>query len=145
MEKKILVVEDDASVRNVLEKAFRKNGYTVQSAESAEQALEILKQEDIHVMFLDLKLPGMNGVDLCKQIRKDKPNAIIHAMTGYTSLFEAGQCLNAGFCADYFVKPVNIEVIYKAAQDAFERLDTMGQKQIDGGMSKGLYLPSWPK
>ena len=46
------------------------------------------------------------------------------------------QCLNAGFCADYFVKPVNIEVIYKAAQDAFERLDTMGQKQIDGGFSE---------
>lgn len=84
-------------------------------------------------MFLDLKLPGMNGVGLCRQIRKDKPNVIIHAMTGYTSLFEAGQCLNAGFCADYFVKPVNLEVICKAAQDAFEMLDTVEQKQIDGG------------
>ena len=133
MEKKILVVENDVPVRNVLEKAFRKNGYTVRSAESAEQALEILKQEDIQVMFLDLKLPGMNGVDLCRQIRKDKPNANIHAMTGYTSLFDAGQCLNAGFCADYFVKPVNLEVICKAAQDAFEMLDTVEQKQIDGG------------
>lgn len=135
MEKKVLVVEDDASVREGLEKGFAKKGYAVLSAESAEQALEILKQEDIRVMFLDIKLPGMNGVDLCKKIRADKPNAMIHAMTGYTSLFEAGECLNAGFCSDYFVKPVDIELLCKAAKDAFERLDTVRQNQ-NGGVDK---------
>jgi DNA-binding response OmpR family regulator len=115
------IVEDDAPIRNVVEKAFIKHGYTVQSAESAEAALEILKQENIQVMFLDLKLPGISGVDLCKQIRKDKPIAIIYAITGYTSLFELGECREAGF-DDYFAKPVELEILWKAARDAFEKL-----------------------
>lgn len=125
MEKKILIVDDNAAVRNVLEKGFTKNGYTVQAAENAEEALEILKEEDIQVMFLDIMLPGMNGMDLCKEILKDRPNAIIHAMTGYSTLFEAGQSLDAGFCCNYFVKPLNLDILFKAADEAFEKLQTM--------------------
>ncbi|MCK4792604.1 MAG: response regulator [Desulfobacteraceae bacterium] len=122
MNNTVLVVDDEAPILNMLERAFIKNGYTVRSAESAEEALKILKHENIQVMFLDLKLPGISGVDLCRQIRKDKPIAIIYAITGYTSLFELAECREAGF-DDYFTKPVELEILWKAARDAFEKLD----------------------
>ncbi|MBW1794006.1 MAG: response regulator [Deltaproteobacteria bacterium] len=122
MNNTILVVDDEEAIRNLLERAFTKAGYTVHSAESGEEALEILKQENIQVMFLDLKLPGMSGVELCTKIRKDKPIALIYAMTAYTSLFELADCREAGF-DDYFTKPFELKVLFKAAEDAFEKIE----------------------
>ncbi len=121
-QKKILVVDDEKPIRNMLEQAFSRAGYQVQSAESAEEVVALLENDKIHVMFLDLNLPGMNGVELCVKIRKDMPMAIIHALTGYVSLFELVDCRNAGF-DDYFVKPVNMTILLKAAEYAFEKLD----------------------
>ena len=121
-EKKILVVDDEEPTRDVFEQAFRKVGYTVHPAKSGEEALKILKDENIQVMFLDLNMPDMNGLELCQEIRKDSPMAIIHAVTGYASLFELSDCRDAGF-DDYFDKPINLEQLYKAAQSAFDRLD----------------------
>jgi DNA-binding response OmpR family regulator len=122
MNNKILVVDDEEAIRNLLERAFTKAGYTVHSAENGEEALEILKQENIQVMFLDLKLPGMSGVELCTKIRKDKPIALIYAMTAYTSLFELADCRDAGF-DDYFTKPFELKILFKAAEDAFEKIE----------------------
>ncbi|MCD6138148.1 MAG: response regulator [Deltaproteobacteria bacterium] len=121
MMKKLLVVDDEIAIRNMFQETLRRAGYTVRLAESGEKALEILEKENIQVIFLDLKLPGMNGVDLCRRIRKDKPIAVLYAVTGYASLFDLAECREAGF-DDYFIKPVDIEVISKAAQDAFEKL-----------------------
>jgi len=118
---KILIVDDDEAIVKLFELTFLRAGYEVRSALSAEEALTLLQDEKIHVMFLDLNLPGMNGIELCAQIKKDIPMAIIHAVTGYASLFELTDCKEAGF-DDYFKKPVKIKVLVKAAQDAFEKL-----------------------
>ncbi len=122
MDKKILVVDDEEAIRHMLNTAFSRAGYTVVCAESAEAGLQVLEQDDIHVMFLDLKLPQMNGVDLCKQIRRDRPLDVIYAITGYTSLFELAGCREAGF-DDYFSKPAELQTLLRAAGDAFEKLD----------------------
>jgi len=122
MEKKILVVDDEVAVRDLLEDAFGIEGYDVRLAEGAETAFEILKEEDIEVIFLDLKLFGMNGIELCKQIRKDNPIAIIFAMTGWAALYDIEECREAGF-DDFFTKPVHTEMLLKAVDGAFERLN----------------------
>ena len=127
MENKILVVDDEAAIRDSFEKAFTAKGFFVRCAETAEEALEILKVENIQVMFLDLNLPEMSGVELCKRIRKDKPVSMIHAVTGYTSLFELVDCREAGF-DDYFTKPVELKSLFKAADDAFEKLNRWKQQ-----------------
>ena len=118
---KILVVDDERSVIKLMENVFRKQGYDIRSAESAEEALEILENEKIHVMFLDLNLPGMNGVELCREIRKQLPMALIYAITGYASLFQLSDCREAGF-DDYFKKPVAIETLTRTAESAFQKL-----------------------
>ncbi len=126
-DKKILVVDDEKAIISLLKQAFSRAGFEVRSAESAEEALKVLEQEDITVMFLDLNLPGMNGMDLCKRIKKDKPMAIVFAVTGYASLFELVDCREAGF-DDYFKKPVDMKSIVKAANEAFERIDRWKKK-----------------
>ncbi len=122
MTKKILVVDDEAPVRDLLKDTFCNEGYKVRLAEGAETAFEILREENIKVIFLDLKLFGMNGIELCKQIKKNNPTAIIFAMTGWAALYDIEECREAGF-DDFFTKPVQIDMLLKAVDDAFEKLD----------------------
>jgi len=79
MEKAILVVDDEISIREIFEETFHDTDYELRSAENADQALDILNGKDIDVIFLDLKLFGMNGIELCRQIRKSKPVSLICA------------------------------------------------------------------
>jgi len=121
-EKKILVVDDEATIRVMLKSAFRRVGYSVYSVASGEEALEILRHEYIPVMFLDLGLETMSGFDLCELIRKKHSNVIIFALTGFAKLFGQREISEAGF-DDYFVKPVSIETLYRAVSQAFEKID----------------------
>jgi len=126
-EKKILVVDDEKAILNLLKQAFLRAGFVVVPAESAEEALNVLEQEELYVMFLDLNLPGMNGIELCRRIKKDKPMAIVFAVTGYASLFELADCREAGF-EDYFKKPADIKTLVKVANDAFEKIERWKRK-----------------
>ena len=107
--------------------AFEKEGYDVICAESAENALELLRRKNPQIIFLDLKLSGMSGVDLCRKIRRDHPIACIYAMTAYTSLFDLAECREVGF-DDYFVKPVDLKLFFKSTEDAIEKLDRWGRR-----------------
>jgi CheY-like chemotaxis protein len=122
LERKLMIVDDEVSIRDLFLSAFSDAGYSVHLAENGEQALRILKQQEIDLIFLDLKLFGMNGIELCRQIKKDKPVSIIYAITGWTGLFEVEECREAGF-DDYFTKPFQLDVLFRAVEDAFEKLD----------------------
>jgi len=126
-EKRILVVDDEPHIRDMYALAFSKAGYGFQKAESAEEALDILKKERYWVMFLDLNLPGMNGVDLCRRICKAYPMTISYAVTGYASLFDLNECREAGF-DDYFIKPTSLADMVAAAEHAFKKLERWKQR-----------------
>jgi CheY-like chemotaxis protein len=127
VDRKILIVDDESSIRELFESAFSKPGYEVHLAENGEQALAILKQYNIDLIFLDLKLFGMNGIELCRRIRKDKPISIIYAITGWAGLFEVEECREAGF-DDFFTKPFQLEIIFKAVENAFDKLNRWRRK-----------------
>ncbi len=121
-EKKILMVEDEQPIRDMYSQAFSNAGYLVKTAKSAEDAIKILENERYWVMFLDLNLPEMNGIDLCRKIRREYPMAICYAVTGYASLFELNDCREAGF-EDYFTKPVNLSDLLNTAAHAFTKIE----------------------
>lgn len=127
MDKKLLIVDDERSIRDLFQQAFSQPDYQVHLAENGEQALDILKQNDIDLIFLDLKLFGMNGIELCRRIRQDKPISIIYAITGWTGLFEVEECREAGF-DDFFTKPVKLDVLFRAVENAFEKLDRWARR-----------------
>jgi CheY-like chemotaxis protein len=122
MPRKIMVVDDDEGVRALLAAAFGGAGYTVFPVGAAEEALGLVTRENIQVAFIDLQLPGMSGLELCRKIRKDRAVDILFALTGYASVFDLVECREAGF-DDYFTKPFDPAALVKIAHDAFVRLD----------------------
>jgi len=122
VKEKILIVDDEQTVREMMYEALGDGNYDVLLAEGAEDALTIAEKEDLTCVFLDLKLFGTNGIELCRTIRKIRPLSIIYAMTGWSGLFEIEECREAGF-DDYFPKPLNLETIFKAVEEAIEKRD----------------------
>jgi len=122
LNKKILIVDDDPPILRLLSQLFTKAVYDVSTAENAQDALKIIEDSNIMVMFFDLNMPMMNGMELCKRVKNLKPISIIYAITGYASLFELSECLDVGF-EDYFKKPVNISTLLKSAESAFEKMN----------------------
>ena len=116
--KKILVVDDEESIRSLFSAALTHKGYTVYSAESGEKALELLEDEPISVMFLDLNLPGINGIELCREVIRKSPDTIAYAVTGYSSNYKSAECRTAGF-SGYFSKPMPLDQLWSAAEEAF--------------------------
>jgi DNA-binding response OmpR family regulator len=123
---KLLIVDDETSILTLLEQVFSNTGIEIVTAQSAEEALEILERDTFHVMLLDLNLPGMSGIELCRIIRQRQPMAIVFAMTGYSSLFELSDCREAGF-EDYFKKPVKLSSLLKNTKAAFEKINRWKQ------------------
>ncbi len=122
LKKKILVTDDEKAILMLFEKAFSRKGFEVRTASSAKEALALLENEEISVMFLDLNMPEMDGLKLCRQIKKNRPMSIIFAITGYASMFELVECRDVGF-DDYFKKPVDLKKMIDATNDAFEKLN----------------------
>ncbi|MDR3569405.1 MAG: response regulator [Syntrophobacteraceae bacterium] len=123
--RRIMVVDDEVSICEMMKRAFTGSGFEVETAGSAEKAIELIKSYKYLVFFLDLNLPGMNGIELCRSIRKDNPLTITYAVTGYARIFEAFDCRDAGF-EDYFTKPVAIKTLLQAAENAFQKLERWG-------------------
>jgi len=128
--KKILVVDDEVPILSMMKEVFGLKGYKVTTAQSAEEAVKILGEEVFMVMFLDLKLPDMSGIELCKRIRRDNLVAVIYAFTGYTNLYGMRECRSAGF-DDFFVKPVALNVLLKAADDGFKKIERWKVREFD--------------
>ncbi len=124
---KILIVDDEESMRDILSMTLSDAGYDPVTATSAEEAIDIMQKDPAWVLFVDLKLPGKNGTEFCRIVRDEWPMAVLHAVTGYSSLFELTDCRDAGF-EDYFTKPVDRKLIVEAARYAFKKLDRWTKK-----------------
>lgn len=121
-EKRVMVVDDQEVIREMFKAAFERAGYTVLTAGSAEEALEIMPKTPCSVLFLDLDLPGMNGIELCRIVRKKWPMVVPYAVTGYSTLYQLIECREAGF-EDYFPKPAKISDLRAAVERAFEKIE----------------------
>jgi DNA-binding response OmpR family regulator len=121
-DKSILLVDDDPIIRFAYSRLFTTAGYQVKTAESAEQALEMMRATPAPVLFLDLSLPAMSGVELCRVVRQEWPWSISIAVTGFTSIFEVAACREAGF-EDYYTKPVDPKELIAAAKAAHDKLE----------------------
>ena len=103
--KKILVVDDEQEIADLVEIYLVSDGYKVFKASNAQDGLDILDKEDIHLCLLDIMMPGMNGLEMCKKIRETNNIPIIMLSAKSTDL---DKILGLGTGADdYVVKPFN--------------------------------------
>ncbi|NLY44040.1 MAG: response regulator transcription factor [Clostridiaceae bacterium] len=106
MQKKVLVVEDEASIRKFLAINLNRSGFQVLECESGEEALKLIEKEEVIVAILDVMLPGMDGFELCQQIRKTEPEMIIIMLTAKGQDMDKIMGLELG-ADDYMIKPFN--------------------------------------
>lgn len=113
---KILIVDDEEIIRKSLAEWFDNAGYRTELAEDGYSALRILRERDIDVVFLDLKMPGMDGVEVLKEIKKKNlcPNVIM--ITAYGTIQNAVEAMKIG-ALDYIVKPFEIEDLQKVVEN----------------------------
>ena len=104
----ILIVDDEEIVRESLSSWLELDGYEVGVAENGARALERLPEKDWNLAMVDLKMPGMDGIELMDEIRKVKPETIVIIMTAYATVDTAVQAMKKG-AYDYIVKPFNPE------------------------------------
>ena len=107
MRPKILVVEDDAAIRELIHIFLEKSGFESFTAISAEAGLDILKSQEIGIVLTDVQLPGMNGLELTKIIRKSY-NADVIIMTGYSLDYTIEESMARG-ASDLIIKPIRLE------------------------------------
>src|SRR5689334_5075976 len=87
----LMVVDDERAVREGCRDAAHMAGFNTFIADSAEHAIKILEQHPVDIVLLDLRLPGMNGVEALKTIKSRRPNAVVITMTGFATISSAVQ------------------------------------------------------
>ena len=124
---KILLVDDEERFLATTQKLLTKKGYDVSTANSGNKALELLDQKTIHVVILDVKMPGMDGIETLKAIKKQHPMVEVIMLTGHATVESAIQGLKSG-ASDYLMKPADIDDLVHRAEDAYSRRQQLEEK-----------------
>ncbi len=124
MSRRVLLVEDDPVSSYVLTLILGKLGMSVRSAENAETALEMLQQSDFDLVFMDVQLPGMDGLEAVRAIRSDarfesNSDISVIALTAYALAGDRERILDAGLDG-YLAKPVEMDVLIKELRRVFD-------------------------
>jgi len=119
-ELRVLVVDDEPHVRAALASWLREDGYQVLTAESGEQALDRLAARGAEILLVDIKMPGMSGLELQARVRELAPETTVIVMTAHASVETAVQALKQG-AYDFIVKPFDPESMSRLVAKAAER------------------------
>lgn len=120
--KRILVVDDDESLRWVTQAQLQQSGYEVTAAASGNEGLASIQQTPPDLVITDLKMPGMSGLELLRKIRADCPEILVIMVTAFGTVETAVEAMKAG-AYDYITKPVNIDELRLIVSRGLEHLD----------------------
>ena len=142
MEKmKMMLVDDEERFLSTTQKLLAKKGYDVVTAPGGVEALEKIRIHNIHVVILDVKMPGMDGNATLKEIKRQFPLVEVIMLTGHASMESAIDGLKAG-AIDYLMKPTDIDEIIHKAEEAFEKRQGLEEKIRVARMRKLVKSPS---
>ena len=116
----ILIVDDEQLVRRLLSQKLTSEGYQCKEASNADEALATLRSNHIELVLLDIKMPGMSGVELLPEIKAGYPYTAVIMATAITDTGIAIQCMREG-AYDYLVKPFNMDEVAINASRALEK------------------------
>jgi DNA-binding response OmpR family regulator len=129
MKAKILVVDDEPTVRESLDEILRLEGYKVVSVESGDLAIKALQSESFDLILLDLKMPGMNGIDVMRLATKISPDTKIILLTGHGSMESAVEALRLS-AHDYLIKPVTTQELLSSVRRAIAQRAKLQEKRM---------------
>ncbi len=124
----VLVVDDEEPIRTALRKYLTQQGYEVSTAANGEEALAVLQRQKIACMLLDVRMPGISGVDLVPRVMEIEPNIALLMLTAVNDATSAALCMQRG-ALDYLTKPVELFELERAVQRALKRRGTALEQQ----------------
>jgi heterodisulfide reductase subunit A len=127
---RILVVDDEPAVRNSLKEWLVNEGFSaVQTAESGARALEMLAQTPFQLMLSDIKMPGMDGVELLTQAKAAHPDLTVIMMTAYATVETAVEAMKIG-AVDYFMKPFDPTIMIPLMVNIYQELEAARDQEL---------------
>ena len=124
---RIMLVDDEEGFLSTTKKLLERKGLQVTTASSGQEALEKLMGESVHVVILDVKMPGMDGVAVLKAVKSRYPLVQVVMLTGHGTVESALEGLRSG-ATDYLMKPIDIDELIAKAEEAFVRWQIMEEK-----------------
>jgi DNA-binding NtrC family response regulator len=124
----LLIVDDEESVRDSLVNWFIEDGFQVASAENAKKAITLLEKENFDIILTDIKMPGMDGLELLKRIKALKKDAIVIVMTAFATVDTAVQALKDG-AFDYITKPFDPDDLSHLIRNASKQITLMDENE----------------
>lgn len=119
----VLIVDDEIEILHMLRRNLELEGFQVTTASDPFQAVDLMKQELFNLVLLDIRMPGMTGVQLLQELKRINPLTNVIIMTGYSSMANVVDCLGAG-AVDYFVKPfMDLNLLIDSLEQARSRLE----------------------
>ncbi|MBE7560264.1 sigma-54-dependent Fis family transcriptional regulator [bacterium] len=125
---RILIVDDEEIVRKSLAGWFTQSGYEVEAAPGGKEALKLVAERPFDLYFLDIKMPGMDGLELQRRIRQAQPDATVIILTAYGTVDTAVQALKDG-AYDFLSKPFDPEHVEALVRRALERMDLLASRK----------------
>ncbi len=124
----VLVVDDEGANRYSVSKTLQRVGYIVSEAASGEEALDFVIGQEYDVVLTDIRMQGIDGVELLRRIKEQSPDAIVILMTGYASLGTAVEALRLG-AHDYLIKPSTSQDIRQSVSRGIERARNLRRRR----------------
>ena len=118
----VLCVDDDLNILKSLKRLLRKQNYQLVLAESAVMALEIMHQQDVHLIMSDMKMPAMSGAQLLEKISMSYPNTYRILLTGYSDEESIVDAVNKGTIHRFLQKPWDNNEITSAIEEGLAEL-----------------------
>ena len=116
---KILLVDDESEFADTLAERLHLRGYLAETAGDGERALRFFEENNPDLVVLDLKMPGLSGMDVLKEIRKRDSSTPVILLTGHGSTKEGIEGMKQG-AYDYLIKPINIDVLIEKMDEAIK-------------------------
>ena len=117
---RILLVDDEDDFRQTLAKRMRKRKLEVVEAESGQAAIELVKAQKVDIVVLDVRMPGMDGLEALAKIKEMSPLTEVIMLTGHASVESGIEGMRRG-AFDYLMKPCDINELILKIQDAYQR------------------------
>lgn len=124
----VLVVDDEGAIRYSVSKTLQRVGYRVSEAASGEEAIDLVNANEFDVILTDIRMPGIDGVELLRRIKDVVPDASVILMTGYASLGTAIEALRLG-AHDYLIKPSSSQDIKHSVSEGVKRTRNLKRRR----------------
>ncbi len=137
----ILIVDDEDEFRDMTIKRLNKRGLQCEGAGNGEQALEMIRTGDFDVVLLDVRMPGLDGVEVLREIKRMKPLIEVVMLTGHASVESGIDGMKLG-AFDYLMKPIELDPLLEKLKGAYEKKRAQQEKIEMAQIRRDMVRPS---